>query len=131
MSVGIIAQDAGPFIAGHGTITNIGAGGAVGSSVSASALNWPPIVEEKHTKIQGKMFTAEIKMFDASLQLPVMDKDQIKKKLAEQIVDQLLISEYVEYTQQKMVLEECVAIRARFFAVPNGDIKILREKGYE
>lgn len=126
MSVGILAQEIGAV----GSVVSVGT--STISPVMPGVMNWSAAnIPEKHHTIQGKMFTAEVKMYDAALQLPVLDKDQIKRKLAEQILEKLLASEFIEYTQQKLVLEDCVAIRARFYAVPNDQVKILREKGYE
>lgn len=128
MSIGILAQEIGAV----GSVVSVGTSTISPVTTGAGVMNWSAAnIPEKHHTIQGKMFTAEVKMYDAALQLPVLDKDQIKRKLAEQILEKLLASEFIEYTQQKLVLEDCVAIRARFYAVPNDQVKILREKGYE
>ena len=142
-TTGMIAQEVDTILkdavtTGPGAVGSIWNGdpfavGAVGAS-NGYQNTWVAgngSISQKEQLIQGRMIKSEIKIYDSALALPVMDKDAIRKKLAEDLVDQLLKSEFVEYTQQKMVLEECVAIRARLFAVPNGDIKILKEKGYD
>lgn len=137
-TTGMIAQEVDDILKATVT-TSSGAVGAIdpfalgplGAGANGTWIAGNGSISQKDQLIQGRMIKAEIKIYDSALALPVMDKDAIRKKLAEDLVDQLLRSEFVEYTQQKMILEECVAIRARLFAVPNGDIKILKEKGYD
>ena len=89
---------------------------------------FPEIQDASVSTIKGELLTAETLVYDAALQLPLLDKDKIRRKLAEELVEKLLTGKYIEFTQQRLPEQDAIAIRARCYILPDSQVKIVRDK---
>ena len=74
--------------------------------------------------IQGQMVSTTIRMPEQLLE--TISKDQIKLDLALDIAKQLVYCKCMEFTSQKDIVTMDVTYRARIFAVPDTQVRILR-----
>lgn len=74
--------------------------------------------------IQGQMVSTTIRMPEQLLE--TIDKDRIKLDLALDIAKQLVACKYMEFTSQKDMVTMDTTFRARIFAVPDTQVRILR-----
>lgn len=121
MSAGAVGSSYSPF-----DNSGITMGTAIPSSSGLSPF--PAIQDVPLNIIKGELLTAETLVYDAALQLPLLDKDKIRRKLAEELVEKLLSSKYIEFTQQRLVDQDAIAIRARCYILPDNQVKIVRDK---
>jgi hypothetical protein len=127
---GIIAQEIGSLrtVAGAAGSTYLPMGSANGiNTVPAVPFAWASENPTVST-VKGELLTAETLVYDAALQLPLLDKDKIRRKLAEELVEKLLNGKFIEFTQQRIPDLDAIAIRARCYVVPDSQVKIVRDK---
>lgn len=78
--------------------------------------------------IQGKMLKCE--MIITQEQFEQIDKNEIKRRMVSDMVNQMLHDGCIEFTMtQTDPVEQLVKVRARVFVTPNDQVKILRENG--
>ena len=127
---GIIAQEIGSLGGAVGAVGSaylpMGSATTI-SNVSANPFVWADATATVST-IKGELLTAETMVYDAALQLPLLDKDKIRRKLAEELVEKLLNGKFIEFTQQRIPDQDAIAIRARCYVVPDSQVKIVRDK---
>lgn len=75
--------------------------------------------------IQGQMLS--VKYQTSEFDMINIDTDAIKQKLAHMIADELLKSKYLEFTSQHDIATGNRIFRARLFAVPDTQVRLLRE----
>lgn len=92
------------------------------SSLVSGALNVSMATNDY--AIQGQMFSVnyQISEFD----MINIDTDEIKKKLARMIADELLKSKHIEFTSQHEATTGNRMFRARIYAVPDSQVRVLR-----
>lgn len=95
--------------------------------MSASAVNDVFDVRNHHA-IKGEMLMAQETFSEALLQDSFTDND-IKRAIANKIVDEMLNSGYIEFTKQTEPHTGNTIVRARVFVLPNSDVQILRING--
>ena len=61
-----------------------------------------------------------------SIEMVHLNKDEIKKRLAIQLAEEMLTKGCIEYTQGFDPLNQSTMIRARTFVVPSADVQLLR-----
>lgn len=83
----------------------------------------------EYKPIQGEMFTVRNKI---SMEMwEDMPHEQIKKQMLSLIVEELMKSKHIEFTMKKDIAErDTVSVAARVFVVPDGQVRLLRDKGY-
>ena len=89
---------------------------------SLNAINSP--IQPLDT-IQGKMITATLH-FD-EMQMPVQDDIDIKNKLLNALAIELLSAKCIEFTKQQDIATNTTVVRARIFATPDTQVRIIRE----
>lgn len=122
MSAGAVGSSYSPF--DNSGITM----GTVIANSSGNLSPFPAIQDVPLNIIKGELLTAETLVYDAALQLPLLDKDKIRRKLAEELVEKLLTGKYIEFTQQRIPEQDAIAIRARCYILPDSQVKIVRDK---
>jgi hypothetical protein len=75
--------------------------------------------------IQGQMVTATLHLDE--MQLPVLDDVHIKSKLINALVIELLSAKCIEFTKQQDFTTNTTVVRARIFATPDTQVRIIRE----
>ena len=111
-------------ISNGGVITASNYWGNISGSSTTIA---PPLGKEYD--IQGQMFITDYVVDDVYLEDHVVNPDDIKKRLVEQLVQELYNSKLVEFTSQNDYVNGKKVFRARIFAVPDTMVRILRENG--
>lgn len=75
--------------------------------------------------IQGKMLTASLEF--SSYEAEVTHDLEMKTKLLQLLLREILDNKCVEFTKQKNYAEDTVTIRARIFVTPDCEVKIIRQ----
>lgn len=75
--------------------------------------------------VQGKMITAT--MYVDEMQLMSMDDIAMKKKVLDMLLNELLSAQCIEFTKQQDVATNTLTIRARIFATPDNQVRLIRE----
>jgi len=75
--------------------------------------------------IQGKMITAQLGLDE--LQYSVMDDIDIKSRLLNALAIELLSAKCIEFTKQQDVATNTLTVRARIFATPDNQVRLIRE----
>jgi hypothetical protein len=89
---------------------------------SLNAINSP--IQPLDT-IQGKMITAKLEIDEhTGINL---DDDILKKKVLNMLLNELLSAKCIEFTKQQDVATNTTVIRARIFATPDTQVRIIRE----
>ena len=78
--------------------------------------------------IKGQMLLVSSEYEDSVID--IIGKDEVKRKLALDIANELLSCKHIEFTQIKSLSGHTTAVKARVFVVPNGDVQLLRKMGY-
>jgi hypothetical protein len=93
---------------------------------SLNAINSPgSLTIQPLDTIQGKMITATLH-FD-EMQMPVQDDIDIKNKLLNVLAIELLSAKCIEFTKQQDIATNTTVVRARIFATPDTQVRIIRE----
>lgn len=109
----------------------VGARGAGSWSIDGDWL-------EKHTSsnalymdnaIQGKSISYQLTFSNVALEDRLTDKDLIKRELVQGLVQKMMEEKCIEFTMQEDHFMGSKICRARIFAVPDTQVRILREKG--
>ena len=74
--------------------------------------------------IQGQMITASIELDEH--QIVTMDDVAIKNKVLNMLMNELLSAKSIEFTKQQNLDRNTTTIRARIFATPDSQIRIVR-----
>ena len=75
--------------------------------------------------IQGQMITAQLDLDE--LQYTVMDDTDIKSRLLSALAIELLSAKCIEFTKQHDVATNTMRVRARIFATPDTQVRLIRE----
>lgn len=86
------------------------------------------IVAENRVKIQGKMLTSAFSIDELS-RFSSMPENQIKNNLAQMLAEEMMKSDYIEFTKQNDTMGNTI-FRARCYVLPNDDVTLLRKMGY-
>ena len=89
-------------------------------SIMQNMLSTPTI-----DTIQGKMLTASLEF--SSYEAEVTHDLEMKTKLLQLLLREILDNKCVEFTKQKNYAEDTVTIRARIFVTPDCEVKIIRQ----
>jgi hypothetical protein len=100
-------------------VTSIGSG----SSATITASNWAH--NQKEYAIQGQLYTTEFRVNDYST--IILDPDDVKRRLISQLVDELFAKNAIEFTKAQDMSQNAAVFRARIYAVPDTQVRILRE----
>jgi hypothetical protein len=74
--------------------------------------------------IQGQMITATLHVDE--MQLMSMDDIAMKKKVLDMLLNELLSAQCIEFTKQQDVATNTLTIRARIFATPDNQVRLIR-----
>ena len=74
--------------------------------------------------IQGQMITATLELDE--MQLLVMDDIAMKNKVLNMLVNELLSAKCIEFTKQQDPLTNNLKVRARIFATPDSQVRLIR-----
>ncbi len=79
--------------------------------------------------IQGKMFVTQFEMSvnEHALTDPVKLEQIVKERLARDLAQELIRSNHIEFTKQTNQASYTMVYRARVFAVPDDQVRILRK----
>jgi hypothetical protein len=102
-----------------GTVDTVG---VIAQDVSA----YMPTVTEHH--FQGKSVTHHVTYSDVLFEDRMVTMDAIKKELAQGLLEKMLQEKVIEFTMQHEHSTGTKICRARIFAVPDTQVKILREQ---
>jgi len=121
----------GTMIGNQGTVigglTPQGSGGMTYWTNNTSVSTVPPLGKEY--AIQGQMFVTNYIVDNVHLQDHAVNLDDIKKRLVNQLTEELFQSKLVEFTKSEDWVNDKKIFRARIFAVPDTMVRILRENG--
>jgi hypothetical protein len=81
-------------------------------------------VVEKHYPIKGVMVKSTLEINNANAMN--LSKDDVKTKIATDLVLTMLNNDLIEFTQQKDAVSNSIVIRARSFVVNSADVQLLR-----
>ena len=92
---------------------------------SLNAINSPgSLTIQPLDTIQGKMITAKLEIDEhTGINL---DDDILKKKVLNMLLNELLSAKCIEFTKQQDVATNTTVIRARIFATPDTQVRIIR-----
>ena len=80
---------------------------------------------------QGKMVTAQHTVSDVDVEMMKMSmgdfKDMIKEKLLHKLLDEIVKSNLIEFTSQSDVASGHTHYRARIFATPDSQVRLIRK----
>lgn len=79
------------------------------------------------THLQGKMIVAALSIPEYKLES--MDSDQIKRMLLTNMVEELYNANLVEFTKQNSHAHGTVDFRARIYALPDTQVRVVRQMG--
>jgi hypothetical protein len=82
----------------------------------------------KEHLIQGHVFEAKFVLSDVQVIAGTFTEDDIKKELANKLVYELMKSKHIEFTKVPDLINSSHTFRARIFAVPDTNVRILREE---
>ena len=84
----------------------------------------PPTLQKPVEAIQGQMVTAT--MYVDEMQLMSMDDIAMKKKVLDMLLNELLSAKCIEFTKQQDVATNTLTVRARIFATPDNQVRLIR-----
>jgi hypothetical protein len=74
--------------------------------------------------VQGKMITATMHVDE--MQLISMDEVAMKNKVLNMLINELLSAQCIEFTKQQDVATNTITVRARIFATPDTQVRLIR-----
>jgi hypothetical protein len=105
----------------------ISVGGSGGSGGILSSITTPPVPYVDHT-ITGEMIAVEhITPIYRDIPFSKEDEAHIKATLIEKLVHELFKSKHIEFTRMKKVDSDEMIYRARIHAVPDTQVRLIRE----
>lgn len=75
-------------------------------------------------KIQGQMITATLELDEFAMSK--MDDVDMKNKVLNMLVNELIAAKCIEFTKQHDVATNTTKVRARIFATPDTQIRVIR-----
>ena len=75
--------------------------------------------------IQGQMITATLEIDE--FQMSHMDDVDMKNKVLNSLVNELIAAKCIEFTKQHDVATNTTKVRARIFATPDSQVRLIRE----
>jgi len=104
-----------------GTVSGVGGGGLL------SSITNPPVTYVDHT-ITGETISVEqVNPIYSDIPFSKEDEAQIKAELMQRLVHELFKSKHIEFTRMKKVDSDEMIYRARIHAVPDTQVRLLRE----
>ena len=107
-----------PWNVGTTTISN----GGIGTISAASIMSQTPT----HA-IQGKMLTTSFEISDLDYIERPIDPLEIKKRLMDQLVEQMYQDKSIEFTKMQDMATGAHRFHARIYVVPDTQVRIIRE----
>jgi hypothetical protein len=93
---------------------------------SLNAINSPgSLIIQPLDTIQGKMITAKLEIDERTA--VTMDDVALKNKVLNMLLNELISAKCIEFTKQQDVATNTTVIRARIFATPDTQVRIIRE----
>jgi hypothetical protein len=93
---------------------------------SLNAINSPgSLTIQPLDTIQGKMITAKLEIDERTA--VTMDDVALKNKILNMLLNELISAKCIEFTKQQDVATNTTVIRARIFATPDTQVRIIRE----
>jgi hypothetical protein len=93
---------------------------------SLNAINSPgSLTIQPLDTIQGKMITAKLEIDERTA--VTMDDVALKNKILNMLLNELVSAKCIEFTKQQDVATNTTVIRARIFATPDTQVRIIRE----
>lgn len=74
--------------------------------------------------IQGKMITSSMEM--RPYEMEILDDVQLKTRLINQLCMELLSAKCIEFTRQQNPDRDTITIRARIYATPDSQVRLIR-----
>jgi hypothetical protein len=74
--------------------------------------------------IQGQMITATLEIDE--FQMSHMDDVDMKNKVLNSLVNELIAAKCIEFTKQHDVATNTTKVRARIFATPDSQVRVIR-----
>ena len=106
-----------PWDVGVTTISN----GGIGTVTASSIMN------QKQHAIQGRMLTTSCEISDLDYIERPIDPVEIKKRLMDQLVEQMYQDKSIEFTKMQDMATGAHRFHARIFVVPDTQVRIIRE----
>ena len=75
--------------------------------------------------IQGQMITATLELDE--MQQVAMDDIDIKSRLLNALTIELLSAKCIEFTKQQDIATNTIKVRARIYATPDSQVRIIRQ----
>ena len=112
------------------TIMAISTGAAGMNAMGTSIVN--PMYTDNNTRevpIKGESFSVSICFTESDLIREVITPDEIKQMLIRDLVKEMMHGNYIEFTKSEDVTNCNTTFRARIFAVPDSQVRLLRLEG--
>lgn len=90
----------------------------------------PPDYDQKEYAIAGECLAVSFSIDMFALEKYSNEnaaKDEIKKRLCQQLVEEMMKSKYIEFTSEHNKLTDIKIFRARIFATPDAQVRLLRQ----
>jgi len=94
------------------------------SSYDITSNNIQPIPAIQTIAIQGQMVTATMEM--RPYEMEILDEVQLKTRLINQLCMELLSTKCIEFTKQQNLGMDTVTVRARIYATPDNQVRLIR-----
>jgi hypothetical protein len=110
------------------TIMAISTGAAGMNAMGTSIVN--PMYTDNNTRevpIKGESFSVSICFTESDLIREVITPDEIKQMLIRDLIKEMMHGNYIEFTKSEDI--EKTTFRARVFAVPDSQVRLLRLEG--
>jgi hypothetical protein len=105
----------------------IGGSGGSGGILNGSSITTPPVPYVDHT-ITGETIAVEhVTQIYHDIPFSKEDEAHIKATLMEKLVHELFKSKHIEFTRMKKVDSDEMIYRARIHAVPDTQVRLIRE----
>jgi mannose/fructose/N-acetylgalactosamine-specific phosphotransferase system component IIB len=108
----------------------ISSGSAGMNTLGTSIVN--PMYTDNNVRqvaIKGESFTVSKSFQLDMINSDVITPDEIKQMLIREIVEQMMDSNFIEFTKLEDVTNYNITFRARVFVVPDSQVRILRLEG--
>lgn len=101
-------------------------------SLTASSYPWTITGLSVDTETyQGQMVVAEITVTDTDAMITGMSaagfREEMKRRLIHQLAENLMKNKLIEFTSQQFAHSNETKFRARIYAVPDGQIRMIRK----
>ena len=92
--------------------------------VGITGINSGNFTVQPVNAIQGQMITAALEIDE--IQLIAMDDIAMKNKVLNMLLNELIAAKCIEFTKQHDVATNTIKVRARIFATPDTQVRLIR-----